>query len=470
MKNHGFFVGFLLICCLILTGCNSNNAFNPTPEPSPTSEPKVSRFEDNGKYGLKLGDQIIADAIWDTIYNAGDDLYKVEISNRWGVMNEKGEVIIEPAYQHIDTISYSNNKCYIVEQNDLYGIINQSGDYLIQPKWKYCHSVGDYLEVVRESYSEGYEIVELGTWKTVAVLPNHIERIIEKRYAVYCSDRNSGPDYYYMSSGNDIHKIHNDEETLSVYDLEKNRLLFQFDCRNKSHLDSDRYSFPYEITYTSYGFFIKSVSNSYDVLSLNTKNIVPIYEWQSYHGERFYRSCPCYYMFSLNGEKLLNCNMISNSLDDPDSVYIVRDTNVIVENQKSFGVASHLYNMANKCMKMVSCYNFKSENVSSINGKEYYAGQVTSDFAQKNNISDDYFIVDLTDAKVSYLHEIDAIGTISDGLLAVQNKNGKWGYVDLSGKIVIEFQFEEAHDFSNGKADVIYKYKKQMIDTKGNIL
>ena len=115
-------------------------------------------------------------------------------------------------------------------------------------------------------------------------------------------------------------------------------------------------------------------------------------------------------------------------------------------------------------------YNFKSENVSSINGKEYYAGQVTSDFAQKNNISDDYFIVDLTDAKVSYLHEIDAIGTISDGLLAVQNKNGKWGYVDLSGKIVIEFQFEEAHDFSNGKADVIYKYKKQMIDTKGNIL
>jgi len=42
----------------------------------------------------------------------------------------------------------------------------------------------------------------------------------------------------------------------------------------------------------------------------------------------------------------------------------------------------------------------------------------------------------------------------SEGLSSVTNKNGKHGYIDKKGKLVIPFQFDYAEDFKNGIAEV----------------
>ena len=41
----------------------------------------------------------------------------------------------------------------------------------------------------------------------------------------------------------------------------------------------------------------------------------------------------------------------------------------------------------------------------------------------------------------------------SEGLAAVK-KNGKWGYIDETGKVVIPFQYDQAYTFNEGKAVV----------------
>ncbi len=55
-----------------------------------------------------------------------------------------------------------------------------------------------------------------------------------------------------------------------------------------------------------------------------------------------------------------------------------------------------------------------------------------------------------------------------EGLAAVQNEKGQWGYIDKSGHFVIAPRFEEADKFSEGVAPVKLKDDWQYIDVKGN--
>lgn len=60
--------------------------------------------------------------------------------------------------------------------------------------------------------------------------------------------------------------------------------------------------------------------------------------------------------------------------------------------------------------------------------------------------------------------------SFTDGLAAVQ-KQGKWGYIDQNGKVVIPFTYEEeADNFSEGLALVKKDGKSGYIDKKGDVV
>ena len=47
---------------------------------------------------------------------------------------------------------------------------------------------------------------------------------------------------------------------------------------------------------------------------------------------------------------------------------------------------------------------------------------------------------------------------------------GKWGYINEKGEVVIPLQYEEAKPFSNGKVEVKAGENWLIIDTKGNVI
>lgn len=63
--------------------------------------------------------------------------------------------------------------------------------------------------------------------------------------------------------------------------------------------------------------------------------------------------------------------------------------------------------------------------------------------------------------------QFDAVGDFHDGKCVVKNKDGKWGYIDKSGKIIINYQFDSASTFKNGKAIVKLDDKDGVIDEDG---
>lgn len=56
------------------------------------------------------------------------------------------------------------------------------------------------------------------------------------------------------------------------------------------------------------------------------------------------------------------------------------------------------------------------------------------------------------------------------GLCAVANNDGKWGYIDKTGKLIINYQFDSAWDFINNKAVVALGKKTGVIDKTGKLI
>lgn len=62
------------------------------------------------------------------------------------------------------------------------------------------------------------------------------------------------------------------------------------------------------------------------------------------------------------------------------------------------------------------------------------------------------------------------IGEFSGGLCNVQNKEGKWGFIDKNGIIKINFQFDYSTSFYDGKAAVKFGDKWGVIDDEGKYI
>ena len=83
---------------------------------------------------------------------------------------------------------------------------------------------------------------------------------------------------------------------------------------------------------------------------------------------------------------------------------------------------------------------------------------------------DGYVMLDASGKQIGkQVYEDTKLFLESDGLAAIK-ENGKWGYVDKDGKVIIEPQFEEAHSFLNGYAAVKAHGKWGYINEKGKLV
>ena len=66
--------------------------------------------------------------------------------------------------------------------------------------------------------------------------------------------------------------------------------------------------------------------------------------------------------------------------------------------------------------------------------------------------------------------QFSEVRKFSDGKCAVKNKEGKWGYIDSEGKVIINYQFDGATDFIDGKSVVKLDDKVGVIDSEGKYI
>lgn len=66
-------------------------------------------------------------------------------------------------------------------------------------------------------------------------------------------------------------------------------------------------------------------------------------------------------------------------------------------------------------------------------------------------------------------HAWDSVSWFAEGVAAVE-KNGKWGYIDTEGNVVIQIQWDNTYEFHEGVAAVEKTGKWGCIDAAGNVV
>lgn len=67
----------------------------------------------------------------------------------------------------------------------------------------------------------------------------------------------------------------------------------------------------------------------------------------------------------------------------------------------------------------------------------------------------------------AFYTSFDMVGSFSEGYCAVRNNEFKWGYIDNTGKLVIDYKFDYADCFSDGVAEIKIEDKYGFINKQG---
>lgn len=82
------------------------------------------------KYSLVQDDNLITKNNYESINIIDKDWFAVKKDQKWGIINKKGEYILEPQFPLIQVLSEKYVAVYVDKK---WGIINKKGEYAVKP-------------------------------------------------------------------------------------------------------------------------------------------------------------------------------------------------------------------------------------------------------------------------------------------------------------------------------------------------
>ncbi len=113
----------------------------------------------NGKFGcMDILGKLAIDTKFDNIKCSTDELIPFELNDKWGFINQSGEIILEPQFNLIGTgnSTYFSEGLAIVCMNDKCGYIDSSGNYILKPIYDYAEN---FSEGVAKVYFNKYDLL-----------------------------------------------------------------------------------------------------------------------------------------------------------------------------------------------------------------------------------------------------------------------------------------------------------------------
>lgn len=126
------FIMVILICVLFIGGIGCINKFSKN-----ENKEYLYPITLNGLNGLinNVGDVVLEPKyeFFKTYEYEKDSLIATKINDKWGYINTSGEIVIEPKYMLAD--NFFEGLACVRDTNGKVGFINNKGDYIIEPKF-----------------------------------------------------------------------------------------------------------------------------------------------------------------------------------------------------------------------------------------------------------------------------------------------------------------------------------------------
>ena len=413
----------------------------------------ILMYKENGKYGtISLDGKKITKPIYDSIETLEykDGILKVSKDGLYGLIDLNGNEIVEAKYNSIVADGYYNQNYdkagYIVniktDTGYRYGYINYRGKQVLDTI---------YTNIKRITENKSEEDFYLITYKNGQVgLIKNGQTIIDNQYEKleYDSTNNiimiqkNGDQGVYDLSGNMILPIQYDEITFmgSYINAMQDGNLLVFDNVG-TKLADDSYKSLNSINDGEYYITIDK-NNNYGLLGNNKQVLINNeYSYMEYaFGE--------YFIVSKNGK--------SGVVDENNNIIIEISQDVA---QKING--TNIIQTINSSTKTTNLYNSELQPILLETDARIYIEKDYIEVISQNNVS--YFDYNGNTK--------DATEIFVNNTIFASNKNGKWGYVDKEGNVVVDYIYDMALNIDKyGFGAIKLNNKWGVISADGNII
>ncbi len=416
-------------------------------------EKEVLSYSENGKYGLvDYSGKKLTEPIYDEVTSLPNKpgFILVKKDNLYGVLDSKGKVIIEEKYNSIkgdeycsEVDNYMKTGYIISEKTDtgiIYGYVNYKGKMLIEPKYE---SITRALEYDNEDiYLIVMENGKKGVIKNkkVIVKPKYQSINYYNVSKIFIVNRN-GKYGFFDINGSQILDVEYESYTVAgnYISVSKDNNMRLYDLHGNL-VNTNTYKSIQETGNPSY--FIAQDENGYFSIISKDVQIDNKYTNISYAFDNFF-------IFT-NEEGLTGLLNVYTGIEiQPTYEYII-----VLENAKALEAR-------------------KSDEV------DIYSENIEKVLSMKNgvveSVSDKYTaIYSNTDLKY-----IDNTGKIVENtevykdlkLYSYKSDDGKWGFKDVSGKIVVDCKYDMVTELNEyGFAGIYQEGKWGVIDSSGKVI
>ena len=413
---------------------------------------------------------------------------KYKENEKYGLVNFEGKKITEAIYENIENLPYKEGEL-LVENNGKYGVINMLGKVVIPVEYKEI-KVDEYYEKNSAYRYSGY------------IVGTETDNGTMYKYINYNNKQQSKDEYQ------DIQRVVDYENKDEYY------LIFKKDnkygvIKNENIVINNEYD---NIEYDSFNqLFTVKKDGKYGVLKSNGETLIScLYDEIDIEG---------IYIYSLKGEEQIIFDTTGAKIENPKykSVYNVEDTNykITINNENKYGVVDE---NNNEIIKNEYYYiGYLGNNyfvVSGQNGKNGIMNnegkvvlEVKYDTIEKLEKSDIIEATELnTNTIILFNKEIKQIANISNSTLyegenfvklysnneqkyfdsegnekenkeILNNKlfadvkNGKWGFIDSNGNVIVDYIYDNVTEFNSyGFAGIKKDGKWGSINDEGKVI
>lgn len=415
-------------------------------------------------------------------------ILKYKENEKYGLVNFEGKKITEAIYENIENLPYKEGEL-LVENNGKYGVINMLGKVVIPVEYKEI-KVDEYYEKNSAYRYSGY------------IVGTETDNGTMYKYINYNNKQQSKDEYQ------DIQRVVDYENKDEYY------LIFKKDnkygvIKNENIVINNEYD---NIEYDSFNqLFTVKKDGKYGVLKSNGETLIScLYDEIDIEG---------IYIYSLKGEEQIIFDTTGAKIENPKykSVYNVEDTNykITINNENKYGVVDE---NNNEIIKNEYYYiGYLGNNyfvVSGQNGKNGIMNnegkvvlEVKYDTIEKLEKSDIIEATELnTNTIILFNKEIKQIANISNSTLyegenfvklysnneqkyfdsegnekenkeILNNKlfadvkNGKWGFIDSNGNVIVDYIYDNVTEFNSyGFAGIKKDGKWGSINDEGKVI
>ncbi len=415
-------------------------------------------------------------------------ILKYKENEKYGLVNFEGKKITEAIYENIENLPYKEGEL-LVENNGKYGVINMLGKEVIPVEYKEI-KVDEYYEKDSAYRYSGY------------IVGTETDNGTMYKYINYNNKQQSKDEYQ------DIQRVVDYENKDEYY------LIFKKDnkygvIKNENIVINNEYD---NIEYDSFNqLFTVKKDGKYGVLKSNGETLIScLYDEIDIEG---------IYIYSLKGEEQIIFDTTGAKIENPKykSVYNVEDTNykITINNENKYGVVDE---NNNEIIKNEYYYiGYLGNNyfvVSGQNGKNGIMNnegkvvlEVKYDTIEKLEKSDIIEATELnTNTIILFNKEIKQIANISNSTLyegenfvklysnneqkyfdsegnekenkeILNNKlfadvkNGKWGFIDSNGNVIVDYIYDNVTEFNSyGFAGIKKDGKWGSINDEGKVI